>query len=60
MVWAKIGDFVPHFRQLTGNPDYLSNYENFIATIPGAADRVAGAKKFIAQMRENMAKSAKS
>ncbi|HEY6331840.1 MAG TPA: hypothetical protein VI756_21105 [Blastocatellia bacterium] len=58
-VWAKIGDFVPHFREFTGNPEYLSNIENVIASVPGAADRVAATKKFIAQMRESLANSAK-
>jgi len=59
-VWAKMGDFVPQMRQATGHPDYLANIERVIASVPGAADRVASTKKFIAQMRENLAKSAKS
>lgn len=45
-LWAKIGDWVPVFREMTGNAGFLGNVEKFVNETPGGAERVAGMREF--------------
>jgi len=50
-LWAKIGEWVPGFREMTGNHGFLVNVERFVRETPGGDERVAGMREFQKKMR---------
>ena len=50
-LWAKIGEWVPGFREMTGNMAFLANVERFVRETPGGAERVAGMREFQKKIR---------
>jgi hypothetical protein len=50
-LWAKIGEWVPGFREMTGNHGFLVNVERFVRETPGGNERVAGMREFQKKMR---------
>jgi len=50
-LWAKIGEWVPGFRETTGNGGFLANVEKFVRETPGGAERVAGMREFQKKVR---------
>jgi hypothetical protein len=50
-LWAKIGEWVPAFREMTGNAGFLANVEKFVHETPGGADRVAGMRAYQKKVR---------
>lgn len=51
-LWAKIGEYVPGFREMTGNRGFLANVERFVNETPGGRERVAGMREFQKKLRE--------
>jgi len=50
-LWAKIGEWVPGFREMTGNMNFLANVERFVRETPGGTERVAGMREFQKKIR---------
>jgi hypothetical protein len=50
-LWAKVGEWVPAFREMTGNAGFLANVEKFVHETPGGADRVAGMREYQKKVR---------
>ncbi|HET7451498.1 MAG TPA: hypothetical protein VFL12_02045 [Thermoanaerobaculia bacterium] len=50
-LWAKIGEYVPAFREITGNRGFLANVERFVRETPGGSDRVAGMREYQKKIR---------
>ena len=50
-LWAKVGEWVPGFREMTGNAAFLANVERFVGETPGGAERVAGMREFQKKIR---------
>jgi hypothetical protein len=50
-LWAKIGEYVPAFREMTGNAGFLANVERFVRETPGGAERVAGMREYQKKVR---------
>ena len=50
-LWAKIGDWVPGFREMTGNAGFLANVEKFVRETPGGPERVAGMREYQKKVR---------
>jgi hypothetical protein len=50
-LWAKIGEWVPAFREMTGNAGFLANVEKFVHETPGGAERVAGMREYQKKVR---------
>ena len=50
-LWAKVGEWVPAFREMTGNAAFLANVDRFVRETPGGADRVAGMREFQKKIR---------
>jgi hypothetical protein len=49
--WAKVGEHVPRFRELTGNASFLGNLERFVRETPGGPERVAGMREYQKKIR---------
>jgi hypothetical protein len=50
-LWAKIGEYVPAFREMTGNRGFLANLERFVHETPGGNDRVSGMRDYQKKIR---------
>jgi hypothetical protein len=50
-LWAKVGEHVPRFREMAGNPLFLANVERFVRETPGGAERVAGMREYQKKVR---------
>jgi hypothetical protein len=50
-LWAKVGEWVPAFREMTGNAGFLANVEKFVHETPGGAERVAGMREYQKKVR---------
>ena len=50
-LWAKIGEYVPAFREITGNRGFLANVERFVRETPGGSDRVTGMREYQKKIR---------
>jgi hypothetical protein len=50
-LWAKVGEWIPAFREMTGNPGFLANVEKFVHETPGGAERVAGMREYQKKVR---------
>jgi hypothetical protein len=50
-LWAKVGDHVPAFREMTGNAGFLANVERFVRETPGCTERVAGMREYQKKVR---------
>lgn len=50
-LWAKVGEFVPAFREKTGNAGFLANVERFVKETPGGLERVAGMREYQKSVR---------
>ncbi len=50
-LWAKIGEHVPEFREMTGNRGFLGNVERFVRETPGGEERVAGMREYQKKVR---------
>ena len=50
-LWAKIGEYVPGFREMTGNRGFLANVERFVGETPGGSERVAGMREYQKKIR---------
>lgn len=45
MIFAKIAEFLPEFREVTHQPDYLINLETLIRSMPDADEKIAHRKR---------------
>ncbi len=60
-LWARLGEFVPRFRELSGNAAFLANVERLVRETPGGPERVASMRKIQAKLRaEREARAARS
>ena len=50
-LWAKVGEYVPGFREMTGNRGFLANVERFVRETPGGSERVAGMREYQKKIR---------
>jgi hypothetical protein len=50
-LWAKIGEYVAEFREMTGNHGFLVNVERFVNETPGGHGRVGGMREFQKKIR---------
>lgn len=50
-LWAKVGAYVPAFREKTGNAGFLANVERFVNETPGGKERVEGMREFQKKVR---------
>ena len=50
-LWAKVGGYVPAFREKTGNALFLANVEQFVNETPGGPERVAGMREYQKKVR---------
>lgn len=50
-LWAKIGEYVPGFRESTGNRGFLGNVERFVRETPGGPERVAAMREYQKKIR---------
>ncbi len=50
-LWAKVGEFVPGFREKTGNAGFLANVERFVRETPGGPERAAGMREYQKRIR---------
>jgi hypothetical protein len=58
-LWAKVGDHVPGFREMTGNAGFLANVERFVRETPGGNERVAGMREYQKKVRSEREVKAK-
>ncbi|MBX3290575.1 MAG: hypothetical protein KF855_14765 [Acidobacteria bacterium] len=45
LIYAKIADFLPEFRELTRESDYLINLEYLVRSLPDAEEKIAHRKQ---------------
>lgn len=45
LIYAKIADFLPEFRELTRESDYLINLEMLVRSLPDAEEKIAHCKQ---------------
>ncbi|MGH9441285.1 MAG: DUF4760 domain-containing protein [Thermoanaerobaculia bacterium] len=45
-LWAKVGEHIPAFREMTGNAAFLANVERFVRETPGGPERVAAMREY--------------
>lgn len=50
-LWAKVGEFVPGYREKTGNAGLLANVERFVNETPGGLERVASMREYQKSVR---------
>ena len=50
-LWAKLGEFVPRFRELSGSTTFLAGVERLIRETPGGPERVASMREIQKKIR---------